>query len=685
MIVLAIILLAPLLLSRLKIPNIIGLIIAGVAVGPYGFNLLARDMSFEIFGQVGILYLMFLAGLEIDMYHLRKNINRGLLLGLYTFVIPLAAGVLAGHWLIGLGWDGAWLVAAIMAAHTLIGYPLVSRFGLTRRPAVIIAVAATIITVLGALVVLADVVDTAHSGHFTPWATLRLGGWLVVFCAAVGYIYPRLTRWFLKTHIDGIVQFIYILAMVFLAAWGATLFGIEGVFGAFYAGLTLNRYIPRRSALMGRIEFVGNAIFIPYFLIGVGMLIDVRVVFAGWSTLYVATVLSGVAMGAKWLAAWVAQKSFGMTAVDRSVMYQLTNAHTAVALAVVMTGYSLGLFDHSMLNGTVLMILITCTVASFGTARAASRLARCDNDTGTATLPAPTSHTLISLATPLSAPSLIGLATLMRRQDNIDSKLYALHVRSDNSASSRAIGRNSLDVAREVAASIDTPIVALERFDLNIVTGVLNTVAERDISMILLGLHRRGGIADTFYGSIISKFVGATHRMVVISRTLIPLNTVRRVHIFVPERAEYETGFTRWLDAVCTLTGQIGCRITFTCFESSRPAILALVARGKYGIRYAFRIINSADDYVLMAKDAAEDDLVIFVTARPTSVSYTSELDEMTGFMSHYFAHTNLLVIYPEQTGEHTDIPTMADTMTPDITSTPSRLWLRLQQLLRRK
>lgn len=370
--VMAIILLTPLLLGRLKIPQVIGLILAGVAVGPHGFNLLARDMSFEVFGQVGILYLMFLAGLEIDMYHLKKNLRKGLCFGFLTFLIPLLLGAaVAAVWL-GLRPLTALLLASMFSAHTLIAYPIVSRFGLTKAPSVVIAIAGTIVTVLGSLIVLAGVLGMERYGTIS--SLLPLLGCLALFCIGLIYSYPRITRWFFKRYNDGIAQFVYVLTMVFLAAAIAVWIGLEGVFGAFFAGLVLNRYIPQRSPLMSRLEFTGNAIFIPYFLIGVGMMINVRVLTAGVETVYIAAVMSAVAMATKWLAAFATQKLFKMEAVDRSMMYQLSNAHTAVALAVVTIGYEMNLFNVEILNATVVMILVTCSVSSLGTERAATRM-----------------------------------------------------------------------------------------------------------------------------------------------------------------------------------------------------------------------------------------------------------------------------------------------------------------------
>lgn len=684
--VMAIILLTPIVLNRLRIPYVIGLIIAGVAVGPYGLNLLARDMSFEIFGQVGILYLMFLAGIEIDMYHLRKNMRKGLTFGLFTFIIPLLIGAVAAMAALKMDMLEATLLASMFAAHTLIAYPIVTRFGVTKSPAVIIAIAGTIVTVLGSLIVLAGVLGVYRDGSVSSLIPVLC--YLAVYCVGLIYLYPRITRYFFKHYSDGISQFIYIMVMVFGAAAIASFIGIEGVFGAFFAGLVLNRFIPARSTLMGRLEFVGNALFIPYFLIGVGMLIDLHVVLDGWGTLYTAAVMSAVAMISKWIAAFVTQKVYRLTSIDRSVMYQLSNAHTAVALAVVMIGYNMHLFDVTVLNGTVVMILVTCTVSSFGTERAASRLkvqlleqadeesARDDSTTHP--------RTLVAISNPLTAPAIVDLALSMRFPDSsVPGDLYALHVRNDNSASSKAIGRNSLDVAERAAAAVETQLTTIERFDLNFITGVLNTMEERDVTELILGLHRRTRIIDSFLGEKIEQLLRSTNRMIVMSRCFIPLNTVTRILVAVPKKAQFETGFRRWVQAVGNLCRQIGCRVEFWCEDSTAPLIRTVMAQGKLGIRMSFATVASYDDFVLKSAQINDDDLLIVVSARRSSVSFDSDMDAVPEFLQKYMSANNLIIIYPGQFG--TEAPmTMAETMATDIVSPPNPVYLFAMNQLRR-
>ncbi|MCM1027984.1 MAG: cation:proton antiporter [Pseudoflavonifractor sp.] len=688
--VMGVILLVPMLFNRLKIPPVIGYIVAGVVVGPYGTNLLARDMSFEVFGQVGVLYLMFLAGLEIDLFNLRRNLRSGLTFGLLTFLIPMVVGTVAGWSLLGLTFLSSLLLASMFAAHTLIGYPIVARYGLTKNRAVVIAVAGTVFTVLGSLLVLAAVMGVFQRGEFSLVDILRLLGSLAIYLIAIAYIYPRVTRWFFRHYADGILQFVYILAMTFLAAQAAVWIGLEAVFGAFCGGIVLGRFVPARSTLMGRLEFVGNALFIPYFLIGVGMLINVKVIAGSWSTVYAAAVMSAVAIAVKWLAAYATQRLSRLPSLERSMLFQLSNAHTAVALAVVMIGYSTGLFGEEILNGTVVMILVTCTVSSLGVGRAASRmkLRQLEEKAMEGGLDRAPDHstlnTLIPIANPLTATELVGLAIMMRGE-NTRGDMYALHVRTDNSAPSKAISRASLDVARQVAASVEASVTPIERYDINFITGVTNVMEERDISQVIIGLHRRTQVIDSFFGEKLTQLLKATNRMVVITRLFVPAATLMRIVATVPEKAHFEIGFQAWVRALGHLTRQIGCPIVFCCFDETRRAIETILRVCSIDIERTYRLVGAYDDFILLANKIAPDDLLVSVNARRGTLSFTSDMDSLPDFLRHHFAANNLMVIYPEQSTDTTlaDISTLADTMIADVTVAPSPLLLKAKAVMR--
>lgn len=687
-IVLAIILVTPMVMNRLKIPHIIGMIVAGVIIGPYGFNILDRDSSFAIFGQVGLLYLMFLAGLEIDMYHLKLNLRRGLLFGVLTLVIPLVLGILTSVYLFHLDWLTSLLLGAMYASHTLISYPVAARFGITKAPAVIIAVVGTIIAVIGALLVIALVVDIHQSGQFSPTSLMRLLLMMVLYCVFIIMAYPRLTRRFFKTYGDKVSQYVYVMAMVFLAAWLAQAIGLEPVLGAFFAGLVLNRYIPTSSPLMGSIEFVGNALFIPYFLISVGMMIDLRTVFES-DTLITTLIMLAVALASKWLPAFITGKAYDMGRAGVSVLFGLTTAHTAVALAVVTLGYTMGMLDQKMLNATVLIILITCTLAPILTSAGAPKLKidmldRDENRESRAIRATRVNNSLIPVATPESAVDLVEMALLMRSEVGRHA-FYALHVRNDNSRASRLLAEETLKIAKEVASSADIRLTTLDRYDLNTVTGVLNVIAERDITEVFLGLHRRQTVIDSFFGAKVEALLRATNRMIIITRLMIPVSTVTRIVVYAPPKAEYETGFSRWVRALARLTRQVGCRIIFCTPRDMQPLIRSVIYQENYGIRCEFREVEDWDDFIVASSHIRPDDLLCMIGARVNSVSYGQVMSEMPSYLQRYFAAHNLVFIYPEQFGEAHAVTTFVDPMAGDISSAPSPLWTKLRAFLRRR
>ena len=307
-IVLCIILFSPIIFTRLHIPHLVGLILAGAIIGEHGFNILARDSSFELFGKVGIYYIMFLAGLEMDLEGLKKNLGHGFTFGLFTVSIPFVFGFVAGIWLLSFSVPASFLMGCILASHTLVAYPIIGRYGLMNRQSVVISVTATMVALVFALMVLAIISGTLR-GMDNVFEWMWLGLRFVLLIAMIFLIFPRIIRWFFRHQTDNIVQYIFVLAMVFLAAAVAEFCGIEGILGAFFCGLVFNRFIPASSTLMNRTEFVGNAIFIPYFLIGVGMLVNVKPMFTSGAALTVVIVMVVAGTLSKYLAAAVREES----------------------------------------------------------------------------------------------------------------------------------------------------------------------------------------------------------------------------------------------------------------------------------------------------------------------------------------------------------------------------------------
>lgn len=653
-IVLAIILLAPIVLNRFRIPHIIGLIIAGIIIGPHGLHLLARDSSFEIFGQVGILYLMFLAGIEMDIFSLIRNRKPGIIFGLLTFGIPMILGTVASHYLLHLDWLISMLLSSMFASHTLISYPIVSRYGINRYAPVTVAVAGTIFAILGSLIVFAIVTGSLSGDTSTTyWVAFVIK--VIAYALFIIFVYPHLIRWFFKTYSDNVMQFIFVLALVFLSSFIAEFIGLLSIIGAFFAGIILNRYIPSVSPLMNRLEFVGNALFIPYFLIGVGMMIDLGIIVEHPELLLVAVIMCFIAVSTKWIAAWMIQRIFHYTATDRRLIFGITSAKAAVSLAAVIVGRQLGVFDDAILNGTIIMILVTCTVSSILTERASSKIVvqLQDQEPSPAESAVNEERILIPVANPATVERLVNMALLMKKP-KLNTPIYALYVNDDSKTSNQYASQRILQQASKAASAADAQLVPISRYDLNIASGILNTVKEHNISEIVLGLHHKANIVDSFFGSKIENMLRGTHKMIWITKCTTPPDTTSRIIVSVPPMAEYETGFATWIDRLANISQQIGCRIIFYAYESTIPHIEGVLMRRSDKIRHEYSKVESWDDMLLLSNVVSEDDLFVVVSARRASVSFNTDYDKLPAFLTQYFADNNLIVLYPEQFGTAT-------------------------------
>ena len=572
LLVLLIILFAPILLNKLRIPHIIGMILAGLVIGEHGFNILVRDSSFELFGKVGLYYIMFLAGLEMNMGDFKKNRGKAVMLGLLAFVIPIGIGLVTNMMLLKYSLVTSILLASMYASHTLVAYPIVIRYGVSRHRSVSIAVGGTAVTDTLTLLVLAVVgglFKGESGGLFWLWLVVK-----VIFLGAlIMYSFPRIGRWFFRRYDDNVMQFIFVLAMVFLGAGLMEFVGMEGILGAFLAGLVLNRLIPHVSPLMNHLEFVGNALFIPYFLIGVGMLIDIHVIFGQGDALKVAAVMIVVALVGKWIASWLTQKIYKMAPIERELMFGLSNAQAAATLAAVLVGYNIilpngeRLLNEDVLNGTVLLILVTCVVSSFITERAARKIAMCEAHLEEErTVEA--ERILIPVANPDTIEYLMNLSLLIRDTKQKDN-LLALNVINDNNTSEglELRGKRYLEKAAMITASADVPLRQITRYDLNIASGIIHTAKEYEVTDVIIGLHRKVNIVDSFFGMLAENLLKGLHREVMIAKFLIPINTIRRIIIAVPPKAEYEAGFQKWVEHFCRMGGTLGCRVHFFANE----------------------------------------------------------------------------------------------------------------------
>lgn len=370
--ILATILFVPMVCRKIHIPSIVGFIIVGMVVGPHGFNLIANNDMIRVLGQIGILYIMLQAGIEIDINDFRPYGRKALIFGFYSFLLPFGLGLLTSR-LLGYGWETSALLGAMYGSHTLMTYPIVSRYGVQKNPAVNIAVGGTMVSITLALIVLVSLKSNFMLDADT--STLITFYKLVLFGVIVVVVFPKLAQYIFKRWTDATSGFMVVMTLMVSSAYLAEWSGLEGIFGAFMCGVMLNRLVPNLSPVMHQINFVGNNIFVPLFLIGVGMLIDVQVIWSGWTTLLVAVVMIVTKLLGKSSAAWLTQVSFGLSAMERQLIFGLTHATAAGTLAIVTIGYEIGLFNSEILNAAVIMILVLCTASSFITEHAAKQLA----------------------------------------------------------------------------------------------------------------------------------------------------------------------------------------------------------------------------------------------------------------------------------------------------------------------
>ncbi|GAP67988.1 transporter, CPA2 family [Bacteroidales bacterium 6E] len=661
-VILTVILSAPLILNKLRIPHILGLIIAGAIIGPNGINLLLRDSSIILSGTAGLLYIMFLAGLEIDLNEFRKNSGKSMVFGMYTFWIPMILGIMAGYYILNMSMPASILLASMFASHTLIAYPILGKLGVTRNRAVNITIGGTMITDTLALLVLAVIVGMS-AGEVNSAFWIRLAISITVFGLIVMLLFPVLGRWFLKRVDDSISQYIFVLVMVFLGAVLAEAAGIEAIIGAFLAGLALNRLIPSTSPLMNRIEFVGNAVFIPFFLIGVGMLVDYRAFFNDWETIKVATVMTVVATVAKFSAAWLTQKSFRYSVDERRLIFGLSNAQAAATLAAVLVGHGviigqtetgepIRLLSDAILNGTIVMILITCTIATFVAQKGALNISIAESvekEEESSEIP---ERILIPVSNPNTFEELINLSSILKSRQN-KSGLYALSIMdmesADYSVEKDNKTRKMLEKAAHIASANDLRLNIIKRYDISVENGIRAVIKEQQISDMILGLHEKKAISESFLGRLTEGILHRNNITTFVYKPVQPIATIKRHMVMIPPDAEREIGFTFWLSRIWNIGRNTGTKMVFMGSEDTMDIVQKIHAN--YPIDADFRLTENWDDFHGLATDFKSDDNLIIVMSRKGKISYNKTMEEIPETLNSKYSRNSVLLVYPMQYG----------------------------------
>lgn len=653
LLVLLIILFAPLLFRKIKIPYIIGLILAGVLFGPHGLNLLANDKSFELLGNVGILYIMFLAGLDLDLREFKENKYKSIYFGFFTFIIPLAIGFPICHYILGFGIQTSLLTAAMFSTHTLVSYPIVSNMHLSRNKAVTTTIGGTIFTDTAVLLILAFVLDQNKDDGNLSWIWMLLS--LLLFLVIIFVLIPKISAWFFKKfENEKQSHFIYALSVMFLAAFIAELTGLEAIIGAFLAGLVLNRYIPHSSALMNRIEFIGNSLFIPFFLISVGMMVNISILFESFNTIIIAITLSAIAIVGKWLAALITQKTFRFSKVQRNIIWGLSSSHAAATLAIILAGFQVGIINETILNGTIILILITCIFSSFVTQKSANRLAKEEDPTQEEKKENET-RILIPLANPKTSQNLIETALLMKEQNEQES-FYALNIIDDPEATllQRQKGQQLLEEAAKIAAASDNLLHTITRYDINISSGIIHTIKENNITDVFLGTSPETS-AITLLEKISDRIQKQFEQNVFVLKNQQPINTLKRIIVAIPSTLETEPGFLKCFKRIRNLSLQLNTKIVFFSTEETAFYLKTLCKNKNTKLVADFRDLPSWEDFLTIKKAIRENDLLIVFMARKNSKTHNQLLGKLPYYLTKFFHNFDTILIFPKQENTETE------------------------------
>lgn len=666
-VVMLIILFAPIVMGKLRIPHIIGMVLAGVAVGQYGLNILVRDDSFELFGKVGLYYIMFLASLEMDIEGVRRNKGRFGVFGLLTFAVPSIMTYVACITVLHYSVLASLLLGCIMASNTLIAYPIVGRYGLQRKPSVTLSVGSSMISLLMALVSLAAIV-AAYGGNTGVMFWLWFVGKFVGYCVLMAVLIPRLARWFLRRYSDAVMQFIFVMSMLFMSAALSEAVGLEGIFGAFVAGLILNRFIPHVSPLMNRIEFIGNALFIPYFLIGVGMLINLRLLFAGGGIVGVVIMIVVFGTVGKAVAAYLAGWLFRLPVSSGNMMFGLTSAHAAGAIAMLMVGMKMEvepgvpLVTDDMLNGVVIMILFTCVISTIVTERAAQQITLRDKEMPEdSTANESEEKVLIPMRYPEYAQRLVNLAMMMRSPKNT-TQMVGLNVVYDDDDMPRKQeqGQRLLERMTQYAAAADIHMQTQVRVAANIANGIRHAYKEFRATEILIGMHMHPEVSQKFWGEFHQSLFNGLNSQIIMARLTQPLATIRRIQVAVPSRAQFEPGFYRWLERLCRLGCNLECHTEFFGREDVLPLIENYVLSRHHDMRVSYTRMAHWAEMPSLAASISADNLFVVVTARKGTVSYKNALEFLPDEITRHFSGSNIMIIFPDQHGDAMDEMTFA-------------------------
>lgn len=657
----------PILAERVRVPGVIGLIVAGAAVGPHGFGLLARDQTIVLLGTVGLLYLMLMVGLELDLHQFNRYRNRSIVFGLLSFLVPAALGLGLG---LALGYSAAsaLLLASAFSSHTLLAYPIASRMGIVRNEAVTTALGGTILTEILALLLLAVVANSARGGALDAGFWARLAVSFGVYVGVVMWGLPRLGRWFFRQAGEGGAEFIFVLASLFTVSYLSHAAGVEPIVGALLAGLALNRLVPAHGPLMNRIHFVGNTIFIPFFLLSVGMLVNVRALDSGraWSISLVLTL--GVLVG-KWLASKVAERAFGYDADEGWVIFGLTVPHAAGTLAIVLVGYELGLLDQTEVNGVVLMILVTCLAGPWAVERFGRRVAEREEQRPYDAGAAPR-RILIPLANPATAEALMDLAFVVRGRET-EEPLYPLTVAPEEGQATEAWvaeAERMLGHAVHHAAAAEVPVHPLTRVDAHVAAGIVRGIAETRSTEVIIGWDGRRTGARAIFGTVLDQLLERTRQTLLVAKLSHPLSVTQRLVVLFPPGIDRHPGFPHALSTVNRIASGVGAGMAGVVVGTEAERVKGVHAAARPQVAAEWLAVQDWGALAAWLRESLRrEDLVVLMAARRGTVAWHPRLARLPGELAGLAPESFLAVYAPEsESPADRGVEPFAGTLAPD-------------------
>ena len=606
--VLTLVLFVPILCKRLRFPQIAGLIITGTLIGPGLLNILNITPEIQFFSRMGLLFIMFFAGLGIDLEEMKRNKFWGILFGILTFAIPWVLCYLACVWMLGLTASTSAILACLMGSHTLISYPIISRYGLGRRKSVTISVAGALVAIMLALVVYAVMMSTHGDADFNPlWFILKIA----VYITAVILFYPRLARGFFQRVTNSFSHFLFVMILLALSCGLAQFIGLDSIVGAFLAGIVLNRYIPKSSPLMNRLDFVGNTLFVPLFLLGTGLMIDLNGMTGNWLFLTSFAVLFIVGTFGKWFAALIVQKANGFVRNDRRVIFGLSASHAAGALAIAMGAYAGGLMDNTTLSATVLIVLFSCILSNIITENAADTLHQEEQSDASH----PESRLMVMLTGSNTLQALMDTAITL--YDKHSPELVGLYVTVNGEHAPKYMqdGKGRLEEASRIAASADVPFIAHNRLGNNIIDSILHASNEFSADRMLMGLPLRHSINLPYLDNIISPLNDGFHGQIVLQRFVTPMNTIRRIVVLVPGPVIQDDAFEKCMESIYSITMAIGCATEFYGKDQPISAVRGTGLNFSSG-RVSYNEVSETADMHWVISGLKTDHLLIIVGPR---------------------------------------------------------------------